>query len=242
MRNILLILNRQIIMLPEPINVLTIQFANEISQQEIPLFRGAVIHSLENKSILFHNHEGDKFRYSYPLIQYKRIRGKAAIVCLKQGTEDIGELFSAKLKPFSLGTRVITPSIDKILPRRIRIQIWNNLFSYRINRWIPLNSKNYKEYSQLTDDSEKAQFLSKILTGNILSMAKGLGIIFEKEVKCEVTTFTESTIVKVKSIAMQCIDAEFKCNVSIPNYIGLGKHASINYGVVTKMRINNNEE
>lgn len=224
------------------INILIIYFNNEIRNEEIPLFRGAIIHSMENKPLLFHNHAEDGYRYSYPLIQYKRIRGKAAIVCLKQGTEDIGELFSTKLQPLSLGTRVITPTIDKILPRRIRIQIWKNLFSYRINRWIPLNSKNYKEYSQLTDDSEKAQFLSKILTGNILSMAKGLGIIFEKEVKCEIITFTESTTVKVKGIAMQCIDAEFRCNVSIPNYIGLGKHASINYGVVTKKRINNNEE
>jgi hypothetical protein len=73
-------------------------------------------------------------------------------------------------------------------------------------------------------------------------MAKGLDVRFEKEVKCEITSFTESTTIKVKGISMQCIDAEFKCNVSIPNYIGLGKHASINYGVVTKMRINNNEE
>lgn len=232
MRNILLILNRQIIMLPEPINVLTIQFANEISQQEIPLFRGAVIHSLENKSILFHNHEGDKFRYSYPLIQYKRIRGKAAIVCLKQGTEDIGELFSTKLQPFSLGTRVITPSIDKIIPRRIRIQIWNNLFSYRINRWIPLNSKNYKEYSMLTGDSEKAQFLSKILTGNILSMAKGLGIIFEKEVIVKIAKLSNPYILYNKGVGMTAFNAEFMCNITIPDNVGIGKNASIGFGIV----------
>lgn len=226
----------------KPINILTVQFANEISQQEIPLFRGAVIHSLENNSILFHNHDGERLRYAYPLIQYKRIKGKAALVCLKQGTENIGELFSTKLQPFSLGTRVITPTIENIFPRNIRIQIWEHSFHYRINRWIPLNSKNYKEYRQFTDNSAKVQFLSKILTGNILSMAKGLDVRFEKEVKCEITSFTESTTIKVKGISMQCIDAEFKCNVSIPNYIGLGKHASINFGVVTKMRNKNNEE
>ena len=229
-------------MLSKPINILTVQFANEISQQEIPLFRGAVIHSLENNSILFHNHDGERLRYSYPLIQYKRIKGKAALVSLKQGTENIGELFSTKLQQFSLGTRVITPTIENIFPRNIRIQIWEHSFHYRINRWIPLNSKNYKEYRQLTDNSTKVQFLSKILTGNILSMAKGLDVRFEKEVKCEITSFTESTTIKVKGISMQCIDAEFKCNVSIPNYIGLGKHASINFGVVTKMRNKNNEE
>lgn len=214
------------------INILIIYFNNEIRNEEIPLFRGAIIHSMENKPLLFHNHAEDGYRYSYPLIQYKRIRGKAAIVCLKQGTEDIGELFSTKLQPLSLGTRVITPAIDKILPRRIRIQIWKNLFLYRINRWIPLNSKNYKEYSQLTDDSEKAQFLSKILTGNILSMAKGLGIIFEKEVIVKITKLSNPYILYNKGVGMTAFNAEFMCNITIPDNVGIGKNASIGFGIV----------
>ena len=213
-------------------NILIIYFNNEIRNGEIPLFRGAIIHSMENKPLLFHNHAEDGYRYSYPLIQYKRIRGKAAIVCLKQGTEDIGELFSTKLQPLSLGTRVITPTIDKILPRRIRIQIWEKLFSYRINRWIPLNSKNYKEYSQLTDDSEKAQFLSKILTGNILSMAKGLGIIFEKEVIVKITKLSNPYILYNKGVGMTAFNAEFMCNITIPDNVGIGKNASIGFGIV----------
>jgi hypothetical protein len=70
-------------------------------------------------------------------------------------------------------------------------------------------------------------------------MAKGLGVRFEKEIKCEIVTFTNDTISKVKDVAMQCFNVEFKCNVSIPDYVGLGKHASINYGIVTRIRNNN---
>ena len=70
------------------VDLLTICFKNEILASEIPLFRGAVIHAIQDKAdVLFHNHVGQSFRYAYPLIQYKRIRKKAAIVCLKQGTE-----------------------------------------------------------------------------------------------------------------------------------------------------------
>ena len=62
-------------------NILTIKFSNHISKEEIPLFRGAVISTLEQNNILFHNHNDDNsLRYSYPLIQYKRIGGCAAIV------------------------------------------------------------------------------------------------------------------------------------------------------------------
>lgn len=223
-------------MQPKPINILSIRFANEISQQEIPLFRGAVIHSLENKSILFHNHEGEKFRYAYPLIQYKRIRGKAAIVCLNQGTENIGELFSNKLLSLQLNERNIDVSIEKIIPQKFRIQIWDHQFPYRINKWVPFNSNNYHAFKQIESLNEKIQFLENILKGNILSFAKGIGIHFEKEVQCIITKCTEIHSTTIKGVSMQCFDVQFKCNVSIPNYIGLGKHASINFGVVTQVK------
>ena len=52
------------------IQTLIVYFSNEISQWEISLFRGAVIHAMENANVLFHNHlDEDSFRYRYPLIQ-----------------------------------------------------------------------------------------------------------------------------------------------------------------------------
>lgn len=225
----------------EPINILTIQFANEISQHEIPLFRGAINHSLENKSILFHNHDGDKFRYSYPLIQYKRIKGKAAIVCLNQGSFDIGELFASNVSFLRIKEREMTFAIERIIPQKFRIQTWTHSIPFRINRWIPFNSKNYQEYKQCINFVEKIKFLENILIGNILSFAKGLDIRFDNEVKCEITKITETPPIKIKGVAMQSFQAEFSCNVFLPDYIGLGKHVSINYGVVTQIR-NNTEE
>lgn len=215
-------------------NILTILFENEINREDIPSFRGAVIHSLEKKSLLFHNHEGDGFRYSYPLIQYKRIRKKAAIFCIGQGTEEIGELFIAKIPTLQLNKKAFDPVIEKIIPQKYRIQIWDQVFDYKINNWIPLNSRNYLKYCELDDPAEKKHFLERILIGNILSFAKGIGVRFEKEIKCDMYSFSETYRVKVKDTIMQCFDARFKCNVSLPNYLGLGKHVSINYGVVTK--------
>ena len=77
------------------IQTLILQFANELSQNDIPKFRGAVIASLEEKNILYHNHIDNKFRYAYPLIQYKRIHQKAAIVCIGDGVKAIHELFAS---------------------------------------------------------------------------------------------------------------------------------------------------
>ena len=64
------------------IRTLTVQFDANILYKEIPLFRGAVLKSMgDNADLLYHNHTGENtFRYSYPLIQYKRLGGKAARV------------------------------------------------------------------------------------------------------------------------------------------------------------------
>lgn len=70
------------------INTLLVQFKNEISRREIPIFRGCVNSTMENANILFHNHiNDDELRYRYPLIQYKQINKCASIVCIGEGTD-----------------------------------------------------------------------------------------------------------------------------------------------------------
>jgi hypothetical protein len=65
--------------------LLAVEFKNSIQHHEIPKFRGAVVILLSSGNMLFHNHTEDAgLRYSYPLIQYKRIHSKAAIVCINE--------------------------------------------------------------------------------------------------------------------------------------------------------------
>ena len=67
------------------VRVLTIKFANPLRHQQVPEFRGAVIAALDQKRLLFHNHDEQGLRYAYPLIQYKVLDGKAAIVATGEG-------------------------------------------------------------------------------------------------------------------------------------------------------------
>ena len=50
--------------------VLVIKYDNRLSQSEIPLFRGAVIASMDGESdAMYHNHSGESYVYRYPMIQ-----------------------------------------------------------------------------------------------------------------------------------------------------------------------------
>ena len=228
------------------IRTLTVLTDAEIRQNEIPLFRGAVIHSLgEHPNVYFHNHlDDDKFRYSYPLIQYKRIDGKAAIVCIEAGVDIIGQFLTEVDGTLTIGNRQVTCNTGKIQPARILVQTWEELFHYHISRWLPLNSQNYQRYKGIEGVVEKVSFLENILKANLLSMLKGLDIHLEKELILKITEISDSYLIYNKGVRMMAFNADFKCNLSIPNNIGIGKNASIGCGRVHQLRkgkdINNN--
>ncbi len=221
-------------MQPEPINILTIQFANEISQREIPLFRGAVIHSLENKSILFHNHEGDKFRYAYPLIQYKRIQGKAAIVCIGKGMESVHELFSSEKFQYQIGNKTMQMHIENIHAHQEFIGIADKIVHYELRNWLPLNSKNYQRFKDTDSLIDKIAILERVLTGNILSFLKGMDIHLEEQLNINITDISNQHLTTYKKVKLMAFDIEFNANVTLPQHIGIGKNASMGFGVLSK--------
>ena len=156
------------------IRTLTIITDADIRQNEIPLFRGAVIKSLgESPNLYFHNHiDGDKYRYAYPLIQYKRIGGKAAIVCVEEAVDYIGQFLTEVNGVLTIGNRQVTCNTSRIQPAKILVQTWEELFMYHISRWLPLNSKNYQLYKNIDSMVEKITFLENILKANMLSMLR----------------------------------------------------------------------
>ena len=226
------------------VRTLTVITDAEIRQSEIPLFRGAVINSLgEHPNVFFHNHlDDDKFRYSYPLIQYKRLEKKAAIVCVEEGVDIIGQFLTEVNGTLAIGERQITCNTGRIQPARILVQTWQEMFSYHISRWLPLNSKNYQLYQNLEGVVEKTMFLENILKGNLLSMLKGLNIHLEKELILKITEIGEPYLLNNKGVKMMAFNADFNCNLSIPNYLGIGKNSSIGCGIIHQLRkdINNN--
>lgn len=228
----------------ERIKVLTVRFVNEIMREEVPLFRGAIINAMEDANLLFHNHEEDgRLRYAYPLIQYKRINQKAAIVCLGEGTEAIGQFFSSCNFDLKLGERLVKLEVETVNAHQHLIQIWDSEFTYHIRRWLPLNQDNYAAYCKEESLAAKYALLERLLTANILSFAKGIGVRFEGQVVTRIIQMDEPQTQNYKGVKLMSFDAEFKSNVSLPDYIGLGKGVSLGMGtVVRKYERKDNED
>lgn len=223
-------------MIKRNINVFIIKFKNEIGFHEIPLFRGAILNLMKDDlELLFHNHTSDtSFRYSYPLIQYKRIHKKAAIFCIAEGVEAIGKLLTVPNFNIILGNRELCLDIESVSPQRNIVQTWDTEFNYFLSNWIPLNSQNYQEYMALDSLAERLLLLEKILVGNLLSFAKGVCITIEKQIICKLLTFEEPRLITVKGVKVMSFNCQFKSNMSLPDYMGIGKHASLGYGTIVR--------
>ena len=220
------------------IKTLTVFTNIEILHKEIILFRGAVLKNLgEKANLLFHNHSTEKtFRYAYPLIQYKRLGGKAAIVCVDEAVDYIGQLLTEANGMLKIGEREVVWQTERILPARLLVQTWEKPFNYHISHWLPLNSKNYQIYQNTEGVAERVLLLENILKGNLLSMLKGLNIHIEQQIFVKITQLGEPFLLYNKGVGMMAFNADFMCNLTIPNNVGIGKNASIGFGVVHQER------
>lgn len=216
------------------IKSLIVKFENEVKPWEITNFRGAVVSSMENCNILFHNHKEEGLRYSYPLIQYKRIRNKASIVCFGEGNDVISEFFTQSDLQLRIGDNIVDIKVEDIKAERTLVQIWEKPLIYQLNNWLPLNEENYIVYKNTEGIIERTRLLEKILLGNILSALKGLGIKIEEEIKCSMSDVSDPKIVSFKKVKLMSFNCKFSSNISLPQYMGLGKHVSVGYGILTR--------
>ena len=221
------------------VRTLTVTFDTEIEFKEIPLFRGAVLKSLGDKaSLLYHNHISDhSFRYSYPLVQYKCIHGKAAIVCVEEGVDLIGQILSELYGTINIGKRKTEYKVDAVHSSKVPIQIENELSVFQLRHWLPLNSQNYQQYQNTEDLVEKIKILERVLTGNILSFLKGIDIHLEGQLIVHITDIINQRVVIYKNIKLMAFDIKFKANINLPSYIGIGKNASVGCGALSKIKI-----
>lgn len=215
------------------------RFDNELPPYQISSFRGAIIEKVGRENILFNHHIEDKvYLYDYPLIQYKSIRKKSAIMCVGDGVDDIYKLFQFKDWSINLRDQKVNLKIEKLDLNNITLNVWKDKYSYNIRKWLALNSKNYESYLKITSLKDRCEFLEKILIGNIISFAKGIEWNITEKILLNINDILKVSPVKFKGVSLITFDLQFDCNVYLPNYLGLGKGVSHGFGTIIMIKKN----
>ncbi|GIV28176.1 MAG: hypothetical protein KatS3mg027_1990 [Bacteroidia bacterium] len=209
---------------------LKLVFENSFQPYEVDKLRDIAISLTKGHAILYHNHIENKFNYDYPLIQYKIISNKGAILYLHHGIEHIHYLFNQLEE--SKGK--IKLKLQKIFSFNYSI-VSNGEFEYELLRWLPLYDEYYEEFKQLELPEEKEIFLKIRLKDNILTFLRGIDFNFtNNNDKIEIQNFQilKEDWISFKDVKFKYFNVKFKTNIFLPPHIGLGKGAAKNYGVV----------
>jgi len=191
--------------------------------------RGYLGERFKEHPLLHHHVQDDGYLYTYPLIQYKIIEGQAFILGIEEGAQVLKEI-SDKIDNLILGSKAYSVNEKILYQKEFNIKTGAKTQYNFISPWIALNSKNYSSFVMIKSWKDKKLFLNRILTGNILSMCKGLGIIVNRELY--VHTHLEDENVDFKGIPMIGFRGKFTVNFQIPDFFGLGKGVSQGFGTI----------
>lgn len=202
---------------------------NHMERRDIPKLRGYLANEFPGYLEL-HNHKLDgSFKYGYPTIQYKVIKGIPHILSIGNSAEVLIDVF-LRIKEIDLKNRVIKLLEKGYYIKKEYFGITREIKKYRfITPWMALNQDNYKKYLSFTDD-EKTEMLKRILAGNILSMSKYLGYNVEEKINTYLNV--KPIEVNFKNNSMIAFKGEFLVNFRIPDLLGVGKSVSRGFGTV----------
>jgi len=183
--------------------------------------------------ILLHQHNGDKFVYSYPWVQYKVIDEHLIVVGINEGLDDLKKIYT-DINSINLGESSYEIIEKKFVENDVRFELMSFFHQYMfIDPWLALNEKNYEKYQRYGTWKQKKALLEKILIGNILSMSKSLGYTVPAPIKANIINMKEVPT-KLKGTPMLGFLGTFSINFEIPDYWGIGKSVSRGFGTVKK--------
>jgi len=202
---------------------------------QIHKFRGFVGNAFKDHDLIHNHDEKGNPIYRYPLIQFKLVDKKPAIIAITDRAVSIfAEIFMKLDKIIIEGTLI--PVFEKDLKaEEVEFGYSDEIFMYEfVSPWIGLNQKNFKRYNNAGSD-EKNQILTKVMTGNILSMSKYLDCWLSKDQKIKIDIKLKGIKINLKGKSMTAFNGIFKTNFLIPDYLGIGKAVSRGFGTVRRM-------
>jgi len=192
------------------------------------------VSGLYPNEILLHQHlEDGAVKYNYPFVQYKYVSGKCLIIGIDEGAKVINNLnlIGEKVAFFRQEFGILKKDVSfQESPYGTTSTMTFYTF---LTSWIALNEKNYEKYQRLGRWAKRKELLEKILIGNIISMSKSLGYTVPAPINANIDKFKEIKT-SLKGTPMLGFIGTFSVNFEIPDYRGIGKSVSREFGTAVR--------
>ncbi len=226
------------------IQVLQVIFDIILAPEDLYAFRGALSERVGHEHDWFHNHNNDdsehQFHYRYPLIQYKLRGNQPMLVCIAQGVQAARMFFEQQDWSLTMKGMYRPMEIDELRLKKYPVEVKDLEeglpYSYRLKYWQALNQDNYRRYNELEGLREIVDFLEPLLANHLISFAKGISWQIPGRFEVQITEMYPTRFPRFKEIHTLAFNFNFDTNLLLPDYIGLGKGASLGYGTITRIK------
>ena len=169
-------------------------------------------------------------KFSYPRVQVKILNEQIYIIGIKEGVEPV-LLIPDRIKELDFGniTFKINDYEEETLKQQFALSGTVVKYSF-LTSWAALNYVTGKKYRSLSF-KKKNSYLNKLLGTNLIFLAKEMGVSIDKGIytKLEIPNLHPKSIDDNK---WKSFKGDFKTNIILPNYIGLGNGITRGYGTI----------
>ena len=207
------------------------EVSQAVNLEDARRLRGAISNVMQRPE--FHNHLGQKLSYGEPLIRYVTSSGRLNAVGICNGAMLLKEL--PRFQSLRLGQTDVDVHRQTTTPSRVEVGAVENAVRYRFaSECLPLNQENHDRWRRM-HQTEKSELMRRILIGNILSFAKGIGmsVTARLEAECDLVPVGFRTL--KPGVRMLGFTGEFSLNFKLPPMWGLGKSTSRGFGTVQQL-------
>jgi hypothetical protein len=199
-------------------------------------FRSALAKRFEDS--LFDNHlEQGGLSYRYPRVQYKRLGQKMSVLCLQEAVERVGKFFGGELEVVLDGEPHKLHLSDLKLHQH-RIVVWQQTeLEYTLDNWSPFSQQSHQQYERLDGVVERMAFLQERLLKHIMAFLRSVEAVPSRRVEVRLLDLSRPdtrTLHHYSGVVFPRV--RFATNVMLPQFIGLGRHSAIGFGILKRVR------
>lgn len=204
------------------------------SDQDLPHrpdhLRGYLARTFNEYTLLHQHIDNTRYRYRYPLVQYRILDAAAVVIGINEGAEVLQEIYkeTSRIRFGKKEYQIVEKSIT-VEEREFGLSEKFHLYQF-VTPWIALNQQNYPRYLE-SNQNERAELLRNILTSNLLSASKGLDYQVPGRIKLDLRNIATCQCT-LKGTPMIGFTGEFLVNFEIPDLLGLGKSVSRGFGAM----------
>jgi hypothetical protein len=168
--------------------------------------------------------------HRYPVVQCKQIKDRLRVVGIAQGAALLWEI-SAKDNEIRMGGNSCIISGRDPEIRNEAFSISDTIHTYEfLTPWLALNQQNAKKFYDLKGKPERDSFMQKILTRNLITLAKSIDYDLPLPLTCESRIRFKRIRIHHENVIVFL--GTFRTNLRIPDYLGIGQSVSSGFGTI----------